>query len=73
MTTPTPVHPLVAWVLYVAKALAALLVCVGAYMVGVLSGDQTLADLTTAQWFGLVVFAGAAYGITYAAPRGSRP
>jgi len=51
-----------------AKAVAALLVCAAAYLVGILSGNQTLGDVTTVQWLGLVVFMGGAYGITYAVP-----
>lgn len=56
-----------------AKALAALLVCAAAYLVGILSGDQSLGDVTTVQWLGLVVFLGAAYGITYATPNRAKP
>lgn len=52
-----------------AKAVAAMIVCAAAYLTGVLAGDQTLADVTTAQWLGLVVFMGSAYGITYALPK----
>ena len=57
------------------KAVAAAVVCACAYLTGVLSGDQTLADVTTAQWLGLVVFVGAAHGITYFVPKrvGPRP
>ena len=51
-----------------AKAGVALVVCAAAYLVGILSGNQTLADVTTVQWLGLVVFMGGAYGITYAVP-----
>lgn len=51
-----------------AKALAATIVCAAAYLVGVLTGDQGLSDVTTVQWLGLVVFVGAAFGITYRVP-----
>ena len=51
------------------KALAAMVVCAAAYLVGILSGDQTLADVTTVQWLGLVVFMGGAYGLTYSTPK----
>lgn len=51
-----------------AKAVASLVVAAAAYLTGVLSGDQTLADITVVQWLGLVVFVGAGYGITYAVP-----
>lgn len=52
-----------------AKAVVAMLVCAAAYLVGILSGDQSLGDVTTVQWLGLVVFMGGAYGITYAVPK----
>lgn len=52
-----------------AKAIGAAVVCGCAYLVGVLSTDDTLADVTTVQWLGLVVFVGGAYGITYQLPR----
>ena len=51
-----------------AKAVASLIVCAAAYLVGILSGDQGLGDVTTVQWLGLVVFVGAAFGITYGVP-----
>lgn len=51
------------------KALAAMVVCAAAYLVGILSGEQGLGDVTTVQWLGLVVFMGGAYGITYALPK----
>lgn len=57
-----------AWAWSVAKALAAAVVGAAAYLVGVLSGDDTLTDVTTVQWLGLVVFLGAGFGITWAAP-----
>lgn len=49
------------------KAIAAAVVAAAAYLVGVLSGDQGLGDVTTVQWLGLVVFLGSAFGITYQA------
>ena len=61
-------HPIIATIAPYAKAVASLIVCAAAYLVGILSGDQGLDDLTTVQWLGLVVFLGAAYGITYAVP-----
>lgn len=51
------------------KALASAGVCAAAYLAGIVQGDDTLADVTTGQWLGLVVFVGAAYGITYAVPK----
>ena len=56
-----------------AKAVAALAVCAAAYLVGILSGDQALSDVTTVQWLGLVVFMGGAYGITWAVPNRPGP
>lgn len=55
-----------------AKALAALAVCAAAYLVGILSADQGIGDVTTAQWLGLVVFMGGAYGITYVVPNAKK-
>lgn len=60
---------IVTLILTAAKAIAAMLVCAAAYLVGILSGDQSLGDVTTVQWLGLVVFMGGAYGITYAVPK----
>jgi hypothetical protein len=57
-----------AYVTTVGKALAAMAVCAAAYLVATLSGDDTLGDVTTVQWLGLVVFMGGAYGLTYSAP-----
>lgn len=64
---------LLAYAAKVAKAIAAAIVCAAAYLVGILSGDQGLGDLTTVQWLGLVVFLGGAYGITWAVPNARRP
>jgi hypothetical protein len=61
-------NPYLAYAAKVAKAIAAAVVCAAAYLVGILSDDQTLGDLTTLQWLGLVVFLGGAYGITWAVP-----
>lgn len=51
------------------KAVVAMLATAAGYLVGVLSGDQGLDDLTTVQWLGLVVFMGGAYGLTYFVPK----
>lgn len=51
------------------KAVAAAVVCAAAYLTGIVQGDSTLGDVTTGQWLGLVVFVGAAYGITYQVPK----
>ena len=52
-----------------AKAVAAMIVCAAAYLVGILSGDQDLGDVSFVQWLGLVLFMGGAYGITYRLPK----
>lgn len=53
------------YILKALKAVVALIVTAAAYLVGILSGDQDLGDLTFVQWLGLVLFMGAAYGFTY--------
>lgn len=60
------------WVVEAAKAVASGVVCAAAYLIGILSGDQGLGDVTFVQWLGLVAFIGAAYGITYRVPNPSR-
>lgn len=54
------------------KAVASLVVCAAAYLVGVVPAEGGLGDVSTAQWLGLIVFCGAAYGITYAVPNPKR-
>lgn len=56
------------WVAQALKAVASAVVCAAAYLIGILSGTQGLGDVTFVQWLGLVVFVGAAYGITYRVP-----
>lgn len=51
-----------------AKALASMVVCAAAYLVGVLPAEGSLGDVSTAQWLGLIVFTGSAFGITYGVP-----
>lgn len=51
-----------------AKAVTAALVVACAYLVGVVPADGGLGDVSTAQWLGLIVFMGGAYGITYVVP-----
>lgn len=48
-----------------AKAVASAVVALAAYLVGVVPASGGLADVTTVQWLGAVVFLGGAYGITY--------
>jgi hypothetical protein len=49
-----------------AKAVMAVLVTAAAYLTGVLGQEDTLADVSTVQWLGLIVFVGGAYGLTHA-------
>jgi len=48
-----------------AKAVASSIVCLAAYLVGVVPAQGGLGDVTVAQWLGAIVFLGGAYGITY--------
>lgn len=50
------------------KATSSAVVCAAAYLVGVIPATGGLGDVTTVQWLGLVVFMGAAYGVTFAVP-----
>lgn len=50
-----------------ALAGASVVVTGAAYLVGVLPADGGLGDVTTVQWLGLIVFEGAAFGITQTA------
>ena len=59
-----------------AKAVAAAIVTACAYLVGVFPEGASLfagfAALTGLQWLGLVLFLGAAYGLTYRVPNADR-
>ena len=48
-----------------AKAVAAGVVSLAAYLTGVIPSEGGFGDVSTVQWLGAVVFLGAAYGITY--------
>ena len=48
-----------------AKAVASSIVCLAAYLVGVVPAQGGLGDVTVPQWLGAIVFLGGAYGITY--------
>jgi hypothetical protein len=48
-----------------AKAVAAAIVTLAAYLVGVIPAEGGLGDVTTVQWLGAIVFLGGAYGLTY--------
>lgn len=48
-----------------AKAVVSAIVCLAAYLVGVVPAQGGLGDVTTVQWLGAIVFLGGAYGITY--------
>lgn len=63
-----PTRDLPRFLVATGKALAAVVVAAAAYLVGIMSEGETLADLTTVQLLGLVVFLGTAFGITYHAP-----
>jgi hypothetical protein len=47
-----------------ALAAASVAVTGAAYLIGVLPADGGFGDVTTVQWLGLIVFEGAAFGIT---------
>ncbi|MCB9377000.1 MAG: hypothetical protein H6515_14190 [Microthrixaceae bacterium] len=47
-----------------ALAVASVAVTGAAYLIGVLPADGGFGDVTTVQWLGLIVFEGAAFGIT---------
>lgn len=62
-----------AWIKYAAKALLSVLAVVIAFLTTILSGNQTLADVTFVQWLicaGLVL---GTFGFVYAVPNGPRP
>jgi hypothetical protein len=51
-----------------AKAIASAVVCLAAYLVGVIPASGGFGDVSVVQWLGAVVFLGGAYGITYRIP-----
>lgn len=51
-----------------AKAIAAGVVSLAAYLVGVVPASGGFGDVSVVQWLGAVVFLGGAYGITYRVP-----
>lgn len=62
-----------AWASYVAKALLTVLAVVITFLTTILTGNQTLADVTFVQWLicaGLVL---GSFGFVYAIPNGSKP
>lgn len=48
-----------------AKAVAAAVVTLAAYLVGVIPAEGGFGDVSVVQWLGALVFLGSAYGITY--------
>lgn len=56
-----------------AKAAAAGVVSLAAYLIGVIPAEGGMGDVSTVQWLGAVVFLGGAYGITYRIPNGTQP
>lgn len=62
-----------AWARYVAKALLTALSVVITFLTTILTGNQTLADVTFVQWLicgGLVL---TAFGVVYRVPNGPKP
>lgn len=55
-----------------AKAVAAGLVTLAAYLTGVIPAEGGFADVSVVQWLGAVVFLGGSYGITYQVSNGPR-
>jgi hypothetical protein len=47
------------------KAIAAAIVTLAAYLVGVIPAEGGFGDVSVVQWLGAVVFLGSAYGLTY--------
>lgn len=54
------------WKEYI-KAILAGIISLSGYLVGILTGDQTLADVSFVQWLGAILFLGGTFGITYKA------
>lgn len=52
----------------VAKAIVAGAAAACAYLAGLLADGETLADITTAEWLGLIPVIAATYGITWRVP-----
>lgn len=52
-----------------AKAVASALVVAAVYLIGVIPATGGFGDVSVKDWLGLVVSIGAAYGVTYAAPK----
>lgn len=50
-----------------ARALAQVVVTACAYLIGVIPAAGGFGDVTVVQWLGLIVFVGAAFGITQSA------
>lgn len=61
------------YVLYVAKALGTVLAVVVTFLITILSGDQTLADVTFVQWLICASLVLGAFGFVYAVPNGPKP
>lgn len=62
-----------AWVKYTAKACLTALAVAVSYLSGILTGDQTLADVTFQQWLILAGLVLGAWGVVYAVPNGAKP
>jgi heme A synthase len=62
-----------AWVKYVAKALLTALAVVITFLTTILTGNQTLADVTFVQWLVCIGLVLSAFGIVYRVPNGPDP
>lgn len=51
-----------------AKAVAAGVLALVAYLVGVIPAEGGFGDVSLVQWLGAILFVGGAYGITYRIP-----
>lgn len=61
------------YIQYVAKALATALVITLTFLTTVLSGNQSLADVTFVQWLLCALLVLGGFGFTYVIPNGPKP
>lgn len=62
-----------AYARWTAKAVSTALIVVITFLTTVLTGEQTLADVTFVQWLVCAGMVLGAYGVVYAVPNGSKP
>lgn len=55
-----------------AKAVAAGIVTLAAYLIGVVPAEGGFGDVSVVQWLGAVIAVASAYGVTYAVPNTHR-